>query len=121
MSQQQESQSQHLHHSLSCVPYILPDYFAAWIAVSYGHPYYALIIASSTTMTLLWHVVSAPKAGVLGRARMATTAAWVAADTWLWPTTALLHLLVLLLRQTYPPTTCHLVNTLVTLFIAACV
>jgi hypothetical protein len=100
----------------------LPHFVAALIASTYGHPYYATIIAATTLASALWHAVGAPRSGILFWADHGLTALWTAADTWLWPKSLLLNGIVLALHGIMPlHSRWHLVSAGKAILVAACV
>jgi hypothetical protein len=93
------------------------QYLAPWIAISYGHPYYALIAAASTTATITWTVT-----GSLYDVERGLALTWSLADGWFWPPLVFVHGLLWLLRKTRPDEMpkWYLISTGASVLIAAC-
>jgi hypothetical protein len=99
----------------------LPHFVAAWIAALYGHPYYAMIVASSTILSVLWHASGSESKGMLYMADYTAAVIWAAADFWMWPESIGLNGAVFVLHWTMPShSQWHLVSAGKAILIAAC-
>ncbi len=99
----------------------LPHFVAAWIAASYGHSYYAAIVAASTILSVLWHATGSKQTGMLYTADHAVAYLWGAADFWKWPASLALNAAIVVLHKTMPSHShWHLVSATKAILIAVC-
>ncbi len=80
----------------------LPHFVAVWIAAAFGHPYYAIIGATSTTLSILWHSTGSISKGTLYTANNTATVVWGIADLWFWQASLAMNAGILVLYWLMP-------------------